>query len=167
MTSDLIIIIIIFWWFNNIMEVGDLNLDISIRNTKRRKLEHIVIFYIFSFGSFTFRPFHFLGPQFYSLKRINGLGYIFELDECRLNLGLKLSIWALFHWSELTEQGSDKAVKEVTQEGTTNNNNNGVRRKRQGNSLFGPTQKTLSPLRSRCLLLSLSPGIIFFFFVNF
>lgn len=49
LTSDLIIIII-FWWFNNIMEVGDLNLDISIRNTKRRKLEHIVIFYIFSFG---------------------------------------------------------------------------------------------------------------------
>lgn len=44
-------IIIIFWRFNNIMEVGDLNLDISIRNTKRRKLEHIVIFYIFSFGS--------------------------------------------------------------------------------------------------------------------
>lgn len=146
------------------MEVGDLNLDISIRNTKEAQVGAHRNLKIFLLG---LRPFHFLGPQFYSLKRINGLGYIFELDECRLNLGLKLSIWALFHWSELTEQGSDKAVKEVTQEGTTNNNNNGVRRKRQGNSLFGPTQKMLSPLRSRCLLLSLSPGIIFFFFCKF
>ena len=140
-------------------------------------MEHIIVFYIFSFGSFTFRPIHFFGPQFYSLKRLNGLGYIFELDEYRSNLGLKLSIWALFHLSELTEQGSPSKKKKKNRtrkrqscegsdprRGTNNNNNNGVRRKRQGNSLFGPTQKTLSPLRSRCLLLSLSPGISFFFF---
>ena len=119
-------------------------------------MEHIIVFYIFSFGSFTFRPIHFFGPQFYSLKLLNGLGYIFELDEYRSNLGLKLSIWALFHLSELTEQeahqkkknkktekGTDKAVKVVTQEEepTTTTTTMECAGKGRGTRCLGPPRK--------------------------